>query len=137
MTNYDTLVEAYLMLRREVEHINERAKEEVAVRRKSMAMIEAQITEAATAEGLETVNTPRGTGYWATHYNCSVENPAAFSDFVREHELWNLMETRASKTAVREYVEEQGTPPPGVTFGGFRVFNLREKHSAPRDKNPL
>jgi len=123
---YDDLLREYLALRGSAEDIMDEAKAKVSAIRKQMGLIEYAITEAAERDGLETVPAECGTGYWSVHYNCTIASPSDFFDFVREHEAWELMDKRANKTSVREYVERMGTPPPGVNFGGYRVFNVRE-----------
>ena len=53
---------------------------------------------------------------------------AAFFDYVQQYDRFDLMEKRASKTAVREFVEQNnGDTPPGVNFGSVAVMNVRAK----------
>jgi mRNA-degrading endonuclease YafQ of YafQ-DinJ toxin-antitoxin module len=124
--DFDTAIAKYVALRKECEDIERDAKKEVATRKEKMALLEAWITTKAQDEGLTKVATHKGTGYWSTHYSCSVANPEAFFEYVREHEAWDLLEKRASKTAVRATVEEIGEVPPGVNFSSYKVFNVRE-----------
>lgn len=130
MKDFEETMAKYLDLRHQIARINERAKVEVAKRRKEMAGIEAEITEAAQAAGLTTIPTSLGTGYWVTHYSCTVSSPDEFRTFVRENEAWELTDTRANKTGVKAYIEANGGElPPGVKFSSYRAFNVREDHS--------
>lgn len=123
---YDALMARYLELRTECKKIDERAKKEIGVRKREMASIEATMTEAAQTAGLESIPTRLGTAYWSTHYNCTIAAPADFWNFVQEQQAWHLIDKRANKTGVREFVDAHGQPPPGVNFSGYRVFNVRE-----------
>jgi hypothetical protein len=37
-----------------------------------------------------------------------------------------MVESRASKTGVKSYIEANGAPPPGVNFSSTKVFNMRK-----------
>ena len=83
----------------------------------------------AEEDGLKTIPTPLGTAYWSTHYSASVAEQSVFKDYVFSHpEERDLIEARASKLAVKSYIDAHGAPPPGVNFGAIKVFNLRVNH---------
>lgn len=124
--DYEKAISKYIELRHEIESIEREAKLKTGDLRKNMALLEAWITSKADAEGLKTVPSFAGTGYWSTHYTCTVPAPAQFFDFVRDNQQWDLLEKRASKTAVKAFAEATGTPPPGVNFSSYRAFNVRE-----------
>lgn len=126
---YNDVVKQYLDLRRQVESIDEEAKRQKALLRTEMSKLEAAITKHAQDDGLVTVPTMHGTVYWSTHYSCTCANRDALFDYVREHEAWDLLESRPSKSAVKSLVEATGAPPPGVNFSGYRVLNIRENRS--------
>ena len=80
----------------------------------------------AQEDGLDTIKTPSGTGYWSTHHTATVGSREEFFRFCAEHNAWDMVESRASKTGVKSYIEANGAPPPGVNFSSSRVFNLRK-----------
>jgi hypothetical protein len=124
---YDDAVKEYLTLRDAVDEIENNAKRQKAELRAIMARIEAQITEHAQTDGLVTVPTKHGTAYWATHYTCTCASRDELFDYVRQHEAWDLLESRPSKSAVKSLIEATGEPPPGVNFSAYRVLNIRSK----------
>ena len=124
---YDDAVKEYITLRDAVDAIENEAKRKKAELRAIMARIEAQITEHAQADGLVTVPTNHGTAYWSTHYTCTCASRDELFDYVRQHEAWDLLESRPSKSAVKSLVEATGEPPPGVNFSAYRVLNIRAK----------
>lgn len=124
--NYEQAAKKYVEVEAEISRINGEAKKKVANLNKILEDIENWFALKAQEEGLKSIPTPVGTVYWSTHYSATVANPTAFKDFVRETGQFDLMETKASKTAVKSYIEGHGEAPPGVNFSSRKVFNLRE-----------
>jgi hypothetical protein len=124
---YDTASAKYLELRNEIERIEKETKAKVAPLRTIMVDIENWFAAKAQEEGLKTVNTLHGTAYWSVHYSAKAANPTLFKDYVIANKAFDLLETRASKVAVKSFIEAHGAPPPGVDFAAVSIFNLRSK----------
>ena len=124
--NYEAAAERYLQVQRELEALDRQYKEAKAPLTEKLALIENWFTVKAKEDGLETVKTSFGTGYWSTHSAASVASRDEFFKHCKEHDTWDLVEARASKTGVRSYIEAHGTPPPGVNFSSVKVFNFRK-----------
>lgn len=125
--NYETAAKKYVELRNEIDRINAEAKRKVVELKKLQIDIENWFSIKAEEEGLKTVPTTCGTAYWSTHHTASVAEATAFKDYVFSHpEARDLIEARASKLAVKSFIDAHGTPPPGVNFSSIRVFNLRK-----------
>jgi hypothetical protein len=123
----DKALAAYLKLRTEVERIEAAAKAETAKLKAQMQDLETWVTVKAQEEGLESIKAKGvGTAYWSTHHSCTVASRDAFFAYVKEHDAFDLLENRASKSAVKSFIEAAGEPPPGVNFSSVRVFNLRK-----------
>ena len=67
-----------------------------------------------------------GTAYWSTHHSATVASREDFFSFCKDQDAWDLLEARASKTAVKGYIEASGEPPPGVNYSAVSVFNFRK-----------
>ena len=127
MATFNQAAAKYVELEHAIEAINKKAKAEVAALKKIQADIENWFALRAEEEGLKNIPTEHGTVYWATHSSATVADQGVFRDFCINNDAMDLMETRASKTAVASYVESHGgLAPPGVNFKQVRVFNLRE-----------
>jgi hypothetical protein len=124
--NYDIATERYLKVRGEIEALEREHKAAKAKLTEKLVVLENWITAKAQEDGLETVKTPSGTGYWSTHHTATVGSREEFFNFCKEHDAWDMVESRASKTGVKSYIEANGAPPPGVNFSSTRVFNLRK-----------
>lgn len=127
--NYDLATEKYLAVRKEIEDLERAHKESKGKLTEKLVALENWITAKAQEDGLETVKTPAGTGYWSTHHTATVGSREEFFTFCKEHDAWDMVESRASKTGVKSYIEANGAPPPGVNFSSTKVFNMRKAQS--------
>ena len=127
--NYDIAAEKYLQVRNQIESLEREHKTAKAVLTEKLVALENWISAKAQEDGLETVKTPHGTAYWSTHHTATVGSREEFFNFCKEHDAWDMVESRASKTGVKSYIEANGAPPPGVNFSSARVFNLRKAQS--------
>jgi len=125
--NYEEKIKKYIECRKVIEKINSMAKAKIAEVNKVMQSLEADITAAADAEGLDQIPTEHGTGYWSTLYSCKLASPDDFVEYIKRHDAFHLVDKRANKTAVREHLAEYGELPPGVDLSSYRKFNVREK----------
>lgn len=127
--NYEMAAEKYLQVRNQIEAMEREHKAAKAVLNEKLMALESWFTAKASEDGLETVKTPSGTAYWSTHHTATVASREEFFNFCKEHDAWDMVESRASKTGVKSYIEANGAPPPGVNFSSTRVFNLRKAQS--------
>lgn len=127
--NFELASEKYLALRQEVEALERAHKAAKAELAEKMVLLENWFTARAQEEGLETIKTPLGTAYWSTHHTATVASREELFSFCKQNDAWDLVEARASKTAVKAFIEGHGEPPPGVNFSSTRVFNFRKAQS--------
>jgi len=124
--NYNEATEKYLWVRKQIDDLEKAHKAEKAKLMEKLLMLEGWITTKAQEDGLETIKTPFGNGYWSTHHTATVASREDFFSFCKENDAWDMVESRASKLGVKSYIEATGAPPPGVNFSSTRVFNLRK-----------
>jgi hypothetical protein len=123
--SYDEVVQKYLELRQAVEDIEADAKKRKAELKSKMSVIEGWFLQEAVKHGLRDIPTTHGTVYWSRHHSAKVDSRDAFLQYVAVNSAWDLLEARASKTAVKSFIAAHNTPPPGVTYSTVQVFNLR------------
>lgn len=124
--NYEMAAEKYLQVRNRIDAMERAHKEAKAELTEKLIALESWFTAKAQEDGLETVKTPSGTAYWSTHHTATVASREDFFNFCKQNDAWDMVESRASKTGVKSYIEANGAPPPGVNFSSTRVFNLRK-----------
>jgi hypothetical protein len=127
--NYEHAAERYIAVRKEIEELDRRYKADKASLTERLVALENWFTAKAQEDGLDTIKTPNGTAYWSTHHTATVASREEFFNYCKENDAWDMVESRASKTGVKSFIEANGTPPPGVNFSSTRVFNLRKAQS--------
>lgn len=77
------------------------------------------------ADGETSAKTPYGTAFIQTTDFASVAQRDDFMTYVKQHDAFDLLETRCSKTGVRSFIEENGVVPPGINYGTRREVMVR------------
>lgn len=126
--NVAEAVQLYISLRDEKAEMKRRYEEEVAHVQKKLDMLEVALLAKMDEGGAESVKTPFGTAYVSVQTRASVADKDVFMTHCQENDDWGLLEVRASKAAVEQYVEQHnGELPPGINWSAERVINIRRK----------
>lgn len=75
--------------------------------------------------GAENVKTSHGTCYSSTRYTASLADPQAFMDYVKSSANFDLLDRKANVTAVKEFIAEHNSPPPGVNLSAIKTVGVR------------
>jgi len=124
--NVDSVIAAYMKLRSEKDSIEAATKERVSGIKAKMEKLEAWIKEQADLQGVTSFKTKHGTAFLTTTDYANVADWDAVLDFIRENEAFDMLEKRISKVAVRGYIDQNKTVPPGVNYGTRLDVNIRK-----------
>lgn len=124
--DYDQAVMHYVELRETNSQLEREVAKQVAANKEKMEKLGAFIQLKAEKDKLEKVNTKYGTVFWTVGARCTLSNGEEFFDFVREKEAWELIEKRASKTGVKDWIDTHKKIPPGVDFTTYKQINVRK-----------
>ena len=122
---YSSLVERYIQLR---DHITAREaahKAEIAKFKEAQARIEKHLLAHLNTTGASSVSTAHGTFFKAERSSATVADWALALDYIKSNDLWNMLDKRVNKTAVKEFLEEHGDLPPGVDLRRELVVQIR------------
>lgn len=122
----DDVIATYMKLRSQKEAIEAQMKEQTAAIKAKMEKLESWIKEQADVQGVTSFKTKHGTAFLTTTDYANVADWDAMLAFVRENEAYDLFEKRVSKVAVRGYIEQTKTVPPGVNYGTRLDVNIRK-----------
>jgi hypothetical protein len=122
----DSVIGAYMVLRRNKEQIEAQAKDDVAKVKANMEKIEAWVKQQADTMGVTSFKTKHGTAFLTTTDYANVADWDAMLSYVRENDAYDMLEKRVSKTAVRGYIELNKVVPPGVNYGTKLEVNIRK-----------
>ena len=92
-----------------------------------MKGIESYLMAVANNTGQTQLGTSQGTAFVTTSNHCGVEDWEAVKKYIAENGAWHLLNKAVSKTAVGEYIESDGKPPPGVKWTTMKVIQVRKK----------
>jgi hypothetical protein len=92
---------------------------------KRMDEIEAQLMGLLNSIGSDSLKTANGTAYRAVATSVTVANASEFQRYVIGGEHWGLLDLRANKTAVKDFLEENKILPPGLNMSTAYKLNIR------------
>lgn len=120
------LVEKYLALKAKVASMSEAFDAQVKPYKDGMATIENALLALLNERGADNTKTENGTAYKSTLLNVKVIDQAAFLKFCTEQGgSAEMMDIKALKDPVKDWIEETGNPPPGVETSQFVRVNVR------------
>lgn len=123
--NMQQMVEKYVTLRDKKAALAKEQQEAMAPYNVALARLEAWMMDKLNVAGLDSAKTPSGTAYKSTTTSAKVMDWAATLAFIRETQVWDLLEARVSRTAVAAIMEETKQPIPGVAVTRETNVNVR------------
>jgi len=128
--NKDELAAAYIAARDRIAARDAANKEANLDDKVLMDKIETYFKGISPIEGTDQWKTKHGTIYFTTKYSAKLVDPEAYLDYAISTESLDLLEKRASVTAVRAFVETHGQLPPGVELSSRTEVNVRRPANA-------
>ena len=125
VANIEKRVMQYVAVRDHIKVIEERHKKELEPWVSDKDKLTGIIQQCLEAAGAESIKTSEGTAYTTTRYSASLQDPKLFMDFVIENKAFDLMDRKANAPAVRDYVAEKGSLPPGVNLSSIATIGVR------------
>lgn len=121
----DLYVKKYIALRDRKAEISAAMKKRTAKLDMILEKIEAELLKEFQKRGMLSAKTESGTAYIASRTSATVADWDSVLEFIRENDLWHLLERRVNKTSVEQYKTESGDLPPGVNWREELVLNVR------------
>lgn len=122
----DELAEKYAKIRDRVTELEAAHKEKMAPFKEAMDKIEQYMLTTFNEQGTENAKTAFGTFYKQKATSATVSDKETFRGYVIANDRWDLVDMRAQKTAVNDFVENQEEPPPGVNWSATYKVNFRK-----------
>ena len=110
----DRAVEKFIALRDRKAQIIERHKAELAPYNDAMGRLEGLLLDALNTAHLDAMKAPAGTFFRKVTTSVTVSSWSETLAYIREHELWDLLEARVSKTMAQQIIEDTDAAIPGV-----------------------
>ena len=119
------IVERYIQLRDRKAELKAAYDASVKDIDSGMERIERHLLGELTTMGATSMATPFGTPYIAVRTSATVADWPSTLDYIRENEMWDMLERRVNKTAVETFRNERDDLPPGINWREERVVNIR------------
>lgn len=116
----------YVAIREKKAELDKAHKDKLAPLNKALEQLENLFQKTMDSTGLDSLNGDAGTAYPSTTSSVTVSDKEKFLDYVRQNDLWHLLDVRPAKTAVNAFVEEQEIAPPGVNYTTITKINVRK-----------
>lgn len=121
----EELVEKYIELRDAKAKVKAQYDAKVERIESVLEKIEAVLLQQFNESGMESVRTKSGTAYKQTRTSAGVADWDSVLEYIRENDLWNMLERRVSKAAVEQFKDAHGDLPPGINWREEVVINVR------------
>lgn len=115
----------YVAVRDKIKEIGERHSEELKPFVELQNDLTAWFTEELDRVGAQSVKSSEGTVYQSTRYSASLSDPKAFMDYVIGNSAFDLLDRKANSTAVRDFIEQHNSEPPGCKLSAIRTVGVR------------
>lgn len=122
---FDDVIEMYVSVRDRKSELTAKYKADAAKFDAVLEKIEAMILQQFEKMGTDSVKTAHGTAYKSTRTSAQVADWDVALEFIKENQLWHLLERRVAKAGVEEYQRETGEYPPGLNMRSEVVVNVR------------
>lgn len=122
---FDDLIGKYVEVRDRKAALVADHKTKVAKFDDALDKLEAVLLAQFEQLGTDSVKTAHGTAYKTTKNSYQVADWEATLDFIRENELWHILEKRVAKAGVDAYKEENGDILPGLNARTEVTVNVR------------
>ena len=116
MVNVETIVAAYIQVRDQKAELKAKQAEEMKRFDEALDKLEGMALAALQQAGAESLRTSAGTVYQSTRTSATVADKSAFMDYVKDNGAYDLLDVRANKTAVEDFLSQHQDTPPGVVI---------------------
>lgn len=121
----DKRVAQYIATRDAIKAANDKHEAEIKPLTDLQNMLTGWLQNFMEQAGADNIKTAHGTCYSTTRYSASLADPEAFMKFVKDNDLFDLLDRKANVTAVRDYTAEKGATPPGVNLSSIKTVGVR------------
>ena len=121
----DQRVEQYVILRDKIRELEKAHEEAIKPYKEALDGLNSLLLQHLQTMGVESARTTAGTVYRTDRSSASIADVTAFWDHVMASQDFDLIDKRANKTAVSDYVKTNGAAPPGVNYSVTHIVGVR------------
>lgn len=117
--------EKYVLLRGRIAEVRKRHADELAPLADALEKLNGILLNHLNQAGVESARSGAGTVYKTTKNSAAIADGDAFRRYVIGSESWDLIDWKANAARVKEFIDENEAPPPGINFTQKTVAGVR------------
>jgi hypothetical protein len=114
--NIETVIAGYVKLRTQRDELKKKQAAEMLPINDAMFKLSAWLQKQLQETGQTSAKTGSGTAFLQTDTTVAIDDWESTIAFIKEHDLYSMLERRVSKSVVTDYIESTQTVPPGLTI---------------------
>lgn len=123
--NIDELVAQYIKLRDKIKEADEAHKKKTELARTYLDKLNGKLLERLNDVGGDSVKTPHGTAYRTARRSATIADGDVFRKYVIDNSMFDLVDWRANAGAVDDFINDNGSQPPGVNYSVAYTVGVR------------
>lgn len=120
-------VDQFVQLRDLIRQRDDAHKKDMSPLRETLEKLNAVLLNYLNDLNMNSASTSAGTVYRTEKKSASIADAEAFMKHIITNGAFDLLDRKANVTAVTDYIETNGTPPPGVNYSKTYVVGVRRK----------
>lgn len=124
--DHDAIIDRYIAMRNAKAKLKADYEAAAAKYTDGMEKIEKWFLKTMNENGQKSVATKSGTAYKTTTVTTSVADWDAVLNFIKQNNMWNMLNHAVNKTAVEEYRAANDDLPPGVNWREAVTVQIRK-----------
>jgi hypothetical protein len=125
-TDLGKRIDQYIKLRNTIAEIKKKQEEVLKPYKDALEMLNNTLLSQLINAGVDNASSDAGTVYKYEKPSATIADASTFRDYVINNELWDVVDWRANAPQVREFIEANGTPPPGVNWSTRLLVGVRK-----------
>jgi len=133
VVDVDGCTALYLELRTTIARLNAELKEKLKPYQKGMQDLEGILLQVLQDQKAQNIRTKSGTVYQRTVRSATIKDKKAFSEFVIENGEYDLLDWKANKVQVFDYMKEHEAEVPGLNTSSHMAIGVRNGDTQEKD----
>ena len=114
--NIETVIAGYVKLRTQRDELKKKQAAEMLPINDAMFKLASWLQKQLQESGQTSAKTGSGTAFLQTDTSVAIDDWESTIAFIKENDLFSMLERRVSKSVVTDYIESTQTVPPGLSI---------------------
>ena len=119
------LIATYIGIRDKKEALVKKQKEDVAKYTEALKKIEGVLLKHFQTVGQTSAKSDEGIAFIKVANTDKIADRETFLEYVKENDLFDLLENRINSSALNQFIEDHNDLPPGVTRNSVQIIQVR------------